>query len=1267
MRRFLYLALSLLITVSCLSEKEEQAQGQNGAAQSGKPVELPELAAGESAFMAVGEFFWENKEEKTDGIMLAFEDGTEAELLWVESTEVKKSAAIVKSTKDATFLVASVPAGKAYRAVYPSLALTSSEQSQEGIVMNIAVPAVQDGSLSGANIAVASQSQTGDSLQFKNLCGLLKFSVYSPEVASVTFRGIAGEQLVGTVPVIGFDQHTGDPIIGDPFDTVSDVKVEINGKTGTFYVAVLPGLMMEEGFEVSFEMIDGSEQTLDNAKSNYQISTTRSSYTVLGTIEDYIPQLNWFVTPEGAGEMDGKSWGNAISAEQMFQMLAFNRAVESGVGNSTTDVAADAYKEACAEYLQIHNTRHALQLDGVTFHLAAGEYRTTNYVRVSFPDLGRQVSICLKGGYDPSSEGQDLSKRDSEQFTTKLIKPYGSGTARMFFFQQWLNMVIDGLTFYGGTGDGTVGGGAILLNESESSEFTFTNCNFDSNSSNSYGGAIVGSKLVGKLIFDNCRFTKNVSAKDGAAIHTTSGSWTFNDCVFLDNKSSANGGAMRMGAEEFSATNVVFEGNTCTPDSENNGQGGAIYFAKNEAATGDRLLTNCTFKGNTVNAANAVYNNDVKRYVRGGAIYVAGVPKLVINGGSFTSNEQIEYTSYKKYGGGAIYSVAEVSMFDVTFSDNEAYYGGVLGFEGAINCTDCTFTGNGSQYGGVLYGNTKSSTSFNGCTFEENESVSNGGAAYLNPVAAASFIDCKFISNKVTGKNVGGAIYLSGTSGMTIDRCAFSQNSAEDRGGALYSSGPSVIHITDSEFASNTAYAKNGNEGAGAIYISNTPTITIDGNTVFKNNASETSGGAIWATGTPTVTISGATFENNTAKKEAGAICFGNGTWTISETVFKENSAATTGGAISTTETPVVTISGATFENNTAVNNEAGAILFKGGSWTVNGTTFKNNTAKSNGGAIYANTGSLALSQCEFNGNSTSTTGVGGGAIYVTTNSVLSVDASQFISNSAPNKNGGAINIAGTAKGLHKINNTHFSGNGAIEGGAMFLAAGGTLYINGCSFSGNVPSKADTGGVLKTNTTTFMNNCSFCDNPTGAWQADLIIGGAATVLNSSIIEKSSASASTHTNGIRVYGAASSAMIYNNVILTRNRNLAAGYGSNVGDVTSQGYNYTGKWSTQVNSGVAGSAKTIATDNIVTPTDVFDSFTKSTGADAHNWYTWTAPEGINMTTLADMTAFLNGVSGGSDFATWLNTVNGLSHDIAGNPRPSTGSIYPGCYQK
>ena len=544
--------------------------------------------------------------------------------------------------------------------------------------------------------------------------------------------------------------------------------------------------------------------------------------------------------------------------------------------------------------------------------------------------------------------------------------------------------------------------------------------------------------------------------------------------------------------------------------------------------------------------------------------------------------------------------------------------------------------------GALLFNESATSTvAFNNCDFKNNKSTATSGqhggvACAKNDAGNLSFTGCKFIGNK--SETYGGVIYAaSANSNITFKNCEFTQNTSVNNGGVAHLNPVKLAVFDACTFSSNSV---TGTNMGGVAYLSGASNLTVK-NAKFTNNTAGKSGGALYHSGTGTISILGSTFDGNSAGAEHGGAIYGSGvaTWNISTSEFKNNSSVKDGGAI----------------------------LFYKGTWNVSETKFVGNSAAGNGGTIYANTGSLNLSKCEFNSNSTSTTGVGGGGIYVTTNAVLSVDASKFISNTAPNKNGGAINIASTANGLHKINNTHFSGNGAIEGGAMFLAAGGTLYINGCSFSGNVPSKADTGGVLKTNTTTFMNNCSFCDNPTGAWQADLIIGGAATVLNSSIIEKSSASASTHTNGIRVYGASSSAMIYNNVILTRNRNLAAGYGSNVGDVTSQGYNYTGKWSTQVNSGVAGSAKTIATDNIVTPTDVFDSFTKTTGADDRNWYTWTAPEGINLTTLADMTAFLNGISGGSDFATWLNTVNGLSHDIAGNPRPSTGSIYPGCYQK
>ena len=544
--------------------------------------------------------------------------------------------------------------------------------------------------------------------------------------------------------------------------------------------------------------------------------------------------------------------------------------------------------------------------------------------------------------------------------------------------------------------------------------------------------------------------------------------------------------------------------------------------------------------------------------------------------------------------------------------------------------------------GALLFNESATSTvAFNNCDFKNNKSTATSGqhggvACAKNDAGNLSFTGCKFIGNK--SETYGGVIYAaSANSNITFKNCEFTQNTSVNNGGVAHLNPVKLAVFDACTFSSNSV---TGTNMGGAAYLSGASNLTVK-NAKFTNNTAGKSGGALYHSGTGTISILGSTFDGNSAGAEHGGAIYGSGvaTWNISTSEFKNNSSVKDGGAI----------------------------LFYKGTWNVSETKFVGNSAAGNGGTIYANTGSLNLSKCEFNSNSTSTTGVGGGGIYVTTNAVLSVDASKFISNTAPNKNGGAINIAGSAAGLHKINNTHFSGNGAKEGGAVFVAAGCTLYVNGSSFSGNVPSTGDTGGVMKTSATTFMNNCSFCDNVTGAWQADLILCGTATVLNTTVIEKSSASSSTHTNGIRVYGASSSAMIYNNVILTRNRNLAAGYGSNVGDVTSQGYNYTGKWSTQVNSGVAGSAKTIATDNIVTPTDVFDSFTKSTGADGHNWYTWTAPEGINMTTLADMTAFLNGVSGGSDFATWLNTVNGLSHDIAGNPRPSTGSIYPGCYQK
>lgn len=1245
-RGAIYLALAIFAMCACQKELDEpvdEGAGRPVTDETQKPDSLPELGLNEIAFKASSEFFYADVQEKTEGIMLVFRDSTEAVL--ISESQVDTVMAKVYNTVSESYFIAKADSAETYYSVYPATVQHTAKQSEEGLILGVRIPDTQNGELSEANIAVTRTTGAAARLDFRNICGLLKFTTESTDIKSVTFRGAEDEALTGMVSVTGFDEQTGNPIFGEPSDTRNRLTLQLDGKSGTFYMALLPGLVLEKGFKASFEMMPDAVKPLEDAESGFSLTMTRSEYNALGAIEDFISQPEWFVTPEGSETADGLSWETAISAEQMFQMLAFNRPQESGVGDTTTDLMTDEYKEQCSDYLEEHRTKHALQLDGATFHLAAGEYNTRNYVRVSFPEQKYLVKASIKGGYDPASTGKDRSKRDTKRFRSEFRAPIGSGTARAFFLQANLDMTFDGVVFTGCMGDGTVGGGALLLNESSSSSFLFRDCVFDANASNSYGGAIVGSKSVGSVTFDSCTFKSNKAAKTGGAIHFTDGEWAFNDCDFESNSSTGaggaisaagaeatlvinggsfttnvaatNAGAINMNCASFSLTGVTFLGNEAKPTGTANAQGGAIYFTKNEEFTQIRNLKDCVFKENKVSAANAAWNNDTKTYVRGGAVYIAGLPKVMFDGCSFEANEQKDYDVYKNFGGGAIYAVSPFEAKGCAFKSNTAYAGGALGSTSEFTCMECDFT--------------------------SNNSLNNGGACWLNPVSNATFMDCNFSSNR-TEANVGGAIYLSGTSLLNMTGGTVEKNFAGGNGGGvIYNSGASQINITDVDFVSNEA-AKAG----GVIWNSNDgAVITIGGESSFSENKAGTNGGVIFTKNSARFIIKDAvTFSDNTADGQGGVMC---ATRTVNSDPYPS---------------PTVKVTGATFTENTAVK-EAGVFCFYGGEWSMENCLVEQNSSESNGGAIYSNTGTLTVSQCGFEGNSTSTTGVGGGAIYVTTGSVLSVDASIFISNTASNKNGGAINIAGTAVGMHKINNTHFAGNGAIEGGAMFVAAGGTLYMNGCSFSGNLPTKNDTGGVLKTNATTFINNCSFYENSTGAWQADLIICGAGTVLNSTIIEKSSASSSAHTNGIRVYGNSSSAMVYNNVILSRNRNLTAGYGNNKGEVTSQGYNYTGAWSTQVDNGVTGVANTVVTDKVVTPADVFDNFTLTNNADGRNWYTWEAPGDLGMTTKANVETFLNGVTGGSDFLAWLNTVGGLTKDIAGNDRPATG-WYPGCYQ-
>ena len=1023
--RFFSLAAAVLtLTLSCA--KEEPTDGSSGSPAGGetdKPEVLPTLNEGEIAFRASGEFFYNENSDDTDGVMSCFEDGTKASL-FTAGFEVPVEMQAVNTQTNAYF-VASAEVSKTYFAVYPSSVPHRFESGEEGVSMSVTIPQEQDGSLSAASISVASSTGENARMDFRNICGLLKFSTTSQNIKSVTFRGADDENLVGTVSVSGFESETGEPIFGGISQACKEVKLNIEGRKGVFYLALLPGLTLENGFHVSFEMMPQAEE-LEDAISGYSMTLTRSGCRDLGEILDYIPQLNWFVTETGGAQLqDGKSWETAISGEQMFRMIACNRPDESGSGNMSTDITSTANKENFADYLKVHNTKHVQQLDGVTFHIAQGEYSSQNYVRVSFPELERKVRFTLRGGYDPQSVGKDLASRNIAQYPTVLKAPSGSGTARMFFLQRWLDMTIDGLTFTGGMGDASIGGGAVLLNESSTSSILFKDCTFTKNNSASFGGAVNASNDVGQISFVGCVFSDNSAVKSGGAIRITGGTWNFTDCI----------------------------------------------FSRNKGTTGDSF---------------------------GGAMYVKGAE---------------------------------------------------------LQCSNCKFS--------------------------ENSSVNNGGAVWLNAMSKADFNESDFISNECPA-NLAGAICLSGANPLNITGGTFKGNSAPN-GGCFYNNAASNISITGTKFIDNAA-----TNGVGGVFYCNTTT-------------------------GPVFNIANAEFTGNTATKEGGALCCKAGKWNITGTTFDGNIAGNHGGALhSTGSSAVFVIDGSIIKNNSVTGSAAAGAIYSNATTTgnaVSNTKFESNSTLTHGGALYwSGSGSLALDKCHFEGN-----------------------------------------YAANAQG------------------AVIKKTAGTLYCNASSFTSNIAKGERTGGVMRIEGgNTFISNCCFYGNTATQAHTDLVLcGGTTTVLNSTLFESDKTMAC-----IRVYNAAAVAHLYNNVLLNPNTasnegTVRVGYWNNPGSVTSPGYNYTTEWKALVNSGVNGSVTMAETDKVVAYTDVSSNFTSASTTDGRGYYTWTKPTDVAGTTAADVTAFLNGITGGSDFATWLGTVDGLTKDIAGNSRPATG-WYPGCYQ-
>lgn len=191
----------------------------------------------------------------------------------------------------------------------------------------------------------------------------------------------------------------------------------------------------------------------------------------------------------------------------------------------------------------------------------------------------------------------------------------------------------------------------------------------------------------------------------------------------------------------------------------------------------------------------------------------------------------------------------------------------------------------------------------------------------------------------------GGAILAEQVGTLTLDSVVLSDNSAtaaiDSLGGALAltlpSDNQSRLEIHDSVIENNTAGYRGGSIHIGGLTGSRAvETIDIQ-RSLFRNNLANGSGGALYAIGVPTVIVQDSVFEAN-------------------ETNFDSFSGGEFGGAIfwSAAEfiNPFMRIDGSSFIENDSWS-AGGALALFGGTTAIVNSTFEGNLERANGGEVF--------------------------------------------------------------------------------------------------------------------------------------------------------------------------------------------------------------------------------------------------------------------------------------------------------------------------
>ena len=454
----------------------------------------------------------------------------------------------------------------------------------------------------------------------------------------MTLADVGGQGKVQGVKIGSYQGYTNGEVVSgtsliSPFITVPEGgKAGQNGCTYTAIVApgkagttatfvslnylgedlVLPGipeLKPAKCYEFTLK-VEGSIISISEP-----IVSPWDSGTLPGVDAEELQLAAYYVKEQPAGNATGMDWDNAMGVDALRNLLQTN-------GNSDISNA------------------NAVKLDGKKIYVAAGSYemaKENSGVKIEYSGYSKQVEITIEGGYDPSSTGTDLTKRDISKHTTAFVRNAGSGASAtsnsLLVLGNQTNIIFDGCTFNGQYGLNDAGSVRAVFVAAGGGDATLqlNNCvikNFNRGSDGGTDGGAAVKVSKGRVLLNDVEMVNNKATGRGGAITTTAAnSFLFmNNCLLHENYApTAWGTAIHAGNGYVCMNNVTVLGTTATGGNSITVNGDA-YF----------MLANTTIVGNSGNP-NGVFRAGGRASTVVNSLFAKGAGSRTIYAGNITS------------------------------------------------------------------------------------------------------------------------------------------------------------------------------------------------------------------------------------------------------------------------------------------------------------------------------------------------------------------------------------------------------------------------------------------------------------------------------------------------------------------------------------------------------------------------------------------------------------------------------------------------------